>query len=109
MSDMSASASAHLAKVIELQAFLADMHGAAVLEHNYTLLLMGSFRLVVGTANSRLKFDWDGREFYLNIKGCTCQSLAAPQEWQQLHNSRIAPPASAWPIIHQHCGQAFGA
>lgn len=109
MSDLSASALKHLTQVLELQSDLAAMSGAAVLEHNYLLLCMGSFGLVVGRSHNRLRFDWDGREFFLNVQQCTLQSQSSVPSWQQLDNSRIAPPASAWPAIREHCSRAFGA
>jgi hypothetical protein len=47
---------------------LADVlrkSGIAILEHAYYALAFGSFVLVVGRPRRRLKFNWDGKEFFL--------------------------------------------
>ncbi len=106
MTDLSASAESHIDQLRELQTLLTSQ-GAAVLEQHYMLLLMGSFSLVVGTAHRRLKFDWDGREFFLNIQSCRCQSQSSVQDWLQVDNIRISPPHSVWPAIRERCSHAF--
>lgn len=108
MTDISASAERHIAQLHELQALMTSQ-GAAVLEHRYTLLLMGSFSIVVGTAHQRLKFGWDGREFFLNIQACLCQSQSATPNWEQVDNLRISPSQFVWSTIRETCGRAFGA
>lgn len=108
MTNLSASAESYIEQVRELQELLTSQN-AAVIELGYTMLLMGSFSLVVGTAHRRLKFTWDGREFFLNIQACSCQSQASAQDWQQVDNVKISPPQSVWPTILDRCGHAFGA
>ena len=106
MSALSDSAEAHIEQLRELQALLSD-RGAAVLEHSYVLLLMGSFSLVVGNAHQRLKFDWDGREFFLNVQSCRPHSRSATQEWAQTDNAWIPPPQSIWASIRNYCTPVF--
>jgi hypothetical protein len=108
MITLSASAENYIEQLRELQALLTARE-AAVIELRYTMLLMGSFSLVAGTAHRRLKFDWDGREFFLNIQTCSCQSQSSAQDWLQIDNVRIPPPQSVWPTILDRCGHAFGA
>lgn len=108
MTDLSASAEKHIEQLRLLQERLSQKN-AAILEHRYNLLLMGSFSLVAGTAHHRIKFDWDGREFFLNVQMCDCQSQSPTQEWVQVDNVRIAPPQSVWPVISARCGHALGA
>ena len=108
MSELSNSATQHLEQLSALQVSL-NRSGAAILEHRFLLLLMGSFELVIGTTHRRLKFSWDGREFFLNVQQCACPSQSSPQEWQPLANVRIAPPASVWATILEHSTREFGA
>jgi hypothetical protein len=108
MSDLSDSAICHLTWLLELQHRLSSV-GAAILEHKYLLLLMGSFTLVVGTAHHRLKFEWDGREFFLDIAQCKCQSQSSPQQWSRVQNLRIAPPDRVQAFIEHKCDETFGA
>jgi hypothetical protein len=106
MTNLSSSASSHLNWLNALQAQLSGL-GVAVLEHNYLLLLMGSFSLVVGTAHRRLRFDWDGREFFLNIQQCCCENQSTAQAWNHLKNSRISPPDSVEVFIERECSEVF--
>ena len=109
MSELSLSAEKHLSQLSALQSLLSASSGAAILEHNYCLLLMGSFTVVVGTAHRRLRFAWDGREYFLNVEQCTCTSQSSPQEWTQSDNIGIRPPKSVWPVIQEKCRLAFSA
>ena len=70
---------------------------------------MGSFSLVVGNAHHRIKYEWDGREFFLNMQECTCQSQISPQALHQTKNVRIAPPEKVEAFIETHCGETFNA
>jgi len=107
MSDLSSAAS-HLKWLNDLQSRLSSV-GVAVLEHKYLLLIMGSFSLVVGNAHRRIKYEWDGREFFLNIQECTCQSQSSPQVWHQIKNVRVAPPEKVETLIETHCVEGFNA
>jgi len=108
MNSLSSSASSHLKWLNDLQAQLSGL-GVAVLEHNYLLLLMGSFSLVVGNAHRRLRFDWDGREFFLNIQQCHCENQGTPQVWSHLKNTRISSPDSVEVFIERQCSEVFSA
>lgn len=108
MSDLSSSAVAHLKWLNDLQSELSSV-GVAVLEHKYSLLLMGSFSLVVGNAHRRIKYEWDGREFFLNMQECTCQSQSSPQVWHQTKNVLVTPPEKVEAFIEAHCGETFNA
>jgi hypothetical protein len=107
MSDLPTEALQHFRQLTDLQSTLGA--NAAILEHKYILLLMGSFSITVGNAHNRLRFEWDGREFFLNVKNCTCARQSSAQIWSQVENLRLAPPASVWSVIQQYCSQAFGA
>ncbi|MDH3316118.1 MAG: hypothetical protein OER43_10170 [Gammaproteobacteria bacterium] len=106
MSNFPASAATHLNWLLKLQQQLSGA-SAAVLQHEYLLLLMGSFTLVIGTAHQRLKFEWDGRDFFLDIAQCTCQSQSSPQQWSHVQNMRIAPPEQVQSVIERKCKEIF--
>ena len=108
MSSISSSATDHLQWLTALQSQLS-VFNAAILEHKYFLLLMGSYTLVAGTTHCRLKFEWDGREFFLNIFKCACQSQGSPQKWNHIDNLRIAPPEKVETIIERNCLETFRA
>ena len=90
MSELSRCASSHFDWLCRLQVQLSSV-GAAILEHDYLLLLMGSYGIVVGTAHRRLKFGWDGREFILDACECECQSQGDPPNWHRLEGAYLPP------------------
>jgi hypothetical protein len=102
------SAARHIGWLDQHQARLGAP-GAAILEHSYRLLLMGSFTLVVGTVHRRLRFSWDGRESFLTVSECQCENESSPQRWTPVSNARIAQPGQVEKIIERSCNKAFGA
>ncbi len=105
MTDLSPDAADHIERLRALQAGLPA--GVAVLEHHYRLLLMGSFVMEVGTEHDRLRFSWDGREFFLNVERSRLPSRSSVPAWGPAGNERIAPPASVWDAIHRWCQREF--
>jgi len=63
--DDSQSAIEHLGRIEALAVKLADQ-GIAIYEHDYTMLVFGSFRLELGTRHRRWGFSWDGKEGFLS-------------------------------------------
>lgn len=102
MTTLSEASSLHLTWLLALQQQLAAV-GAAVLQHDYLLLHMGSFSVVVGTAHRRLRFQWDGREFCLDVAECNCLSQSSTQLWRPVQNLRIAPPERVELVIERTC------
>lgn len=59
-------ASEHLDRLSRLATALAG-RGLAIYEHHYYMLVMGSFRLEVGTRHERWVVSWDGKEGFIDI------------------------------------------
>ena len=88
-SELVNSAIEHVAR---LAAILANLkpHNIALFEHQYLMLVFGGFVLVLGRAHDRLKFSWDGREFFLDVSRSGFANLSAPPKWQHLANTKLA-------------------
>lgn len=87
---LSESSINHLDQVRRLAFSLAQL-GISVLEHEFNVFVFGSFTLVVGKPKHRLKFEWDGREFFLNISVAECPSSDIIAKWIQKDNLRLPP------------------
>ncbi|MEP6608978.1 MAG: hypothetical protein ABJA83_09900, partial [Burkholderiaceae bacterium] len=84
-------ANSGIGHVAQLAAVLASLkpHNIALFEHQYLLLVFGSFGLVVGRAHDRLKFSWDGREFFLDVSRSGFANLSATPAWRHVANTKL--------------------
>ena len=87
----------HLNQVQRLAAVL-QKHYIAILRHDYHALVFGSFTLVAGKRKQRLKFDWDGKEFFLNVSVAECPSSDIIENWNQRENLRLSPQGEVGPF-----------
>ena len=79
----------HIDEVRDLVHYL-ERQNIALFEHDYLMHVFGSFSLVIGTQHDRLKFSWDGREFFLDTSRGSFQSLGGDGVWNHLSNKRLA-------------------
>jgi hypothetical protein len=88
MVSLSESAFQHIERVRRLAKVLHE-DGIGVLEHSYHALAFGSFALVVGRPRKRLKFSWDGKEFFLDVLYAEGDSSAVIPTWAHRENRRL--------------------
>ncbi|MFQ5850878.1 MAG: hypothetical protein ACE5JU_09855 [Candidatus Binatia bacterium] len=88
MNSISESAYRHIEHLEGLAEALRK-DGIAVLEHSYHALAFGSFVLVVGRPMKRLKFSWDGKEFFLDVFYAEGDSSAVIPKWEHRENKRL--------------------
>ncbi len=62
------SAIEHFRRLSDLAASLSE-RGIALYEHEYFMLVFGSFRIELGTRHKRWGLAWDGKDGYLEIFG----------------------------------------
>jgi hypothetical protein len=88
MVSISESALRHIERVKRLAEGLHE-DGIGVLEHSYYALAFGSFVLVVGRPRKRLKFSWDGKEFFLDVLYAEGDSSAVISTWAHRENRQL--------------------
>jgi len=87
----------HLKKVQRLASAL-NGNGIAILRHDYYALVFGSFTIVMGKLKRRLRFDWDGKEFFLNVSVADCSPLGIIDKWNQKENVRFSSQGNVNPF-----------
>jgi hypothetical protein len=88
MNSHSESALQHIRRLEDLAEALGK-DGIAVLEHSYHALAFGNFVLVVGRPTKRLKFSWDGKEFFLDVFYTEGDASAVMGKWEHRENRRL--------------------
>ena len=88
MSTDATSAIEHLKRVTALAERLAA-RGIAIYEHSYHMLAFGSWTIVAGRRNRRVKFSWDGRDEFLEIQVAEHDSSAMPARWSHIRTEQI--------------------
>lgn len=109
MSSLSESALRHI-RLLEDLAEALGKDGIGVLEHSYHALAFGSFVLVVGRPAKRLKFSWDGKEFFLDVFHAEGDASAVMGKWEHRENRRLGPvdPEELFRIMEDMSRKEFG-
>jgi hypothetical protein len=90
----------HLRQLLSIQSLL-DRYDGAMVRSKFDALIFDSFSFVVLCGDRQLKFEWDGREFFLDLRCAKSTEYVMTKDWQHVTNVRIAPPDFLWQTIEQ--------
>lgn len=88
MDSISESAFQHITRLSDLAEALRK-DGNPILEHAYHALTFGSLVLVVGRPTRRLKFAWDGKDFFLDVSYAEGDSSTVVPRWEHREHVRL--------------------
>lgn len=87
----------HSRRMLALTERLAAQ-GIAVYEHQWFCLMFGSWTLIAGTRHRRFRFQWDGKEFFIDVQVAEFGSSGDKPVWHAVTNERLAPDIGSDPL-----------
>ena len=60
--------------------------GLTVFEFDYSERIFGSWKLILGSAEQRLQFAWEGKEFYLACASSSFSKIDDAPSWEHIQN-----------------------
>jgi hypothetical protein len=82
----------------ELAKSLADDE-LAIYEASFNYLAFGGWTLVTGTSHKRWRFDFDGKEGWLEVFASEYPNQGSPSQWKSIDRRQVG--------AHANCSQQF--
>ena len=64
-------------------------HDLAVYENQYNYFAFGSWTLIVGTSHRRLRFEFDGKEDWLEVLESEFQNQGSQPQWKSVDTRQL--------------------